>query len=59
MDLWFLDESGFAPTLPTGWTWARVGARAVIGINASVGRKAVVEPEEEVEASRYVSREGG
>lgn len=27
-DLWFLDESGFAPTLPTGYTWARVGARA-------------------------------
>src|ERR687894_3279727 len=38
---------------------ARVGARAVIGINASVGRKAVVESEVEVEASRYVAREGG
>ena len=38
---------------------ARVGARAVLGINASIGRKAVVGSEEEVEASRYVAREGG
>ena len=29
-DLWFLDESGFAPTLPTGYTWARAGARALV-----------------------------
>jgi len=28
--LYFLDESGFAPTLPTGYTWARVGVRAVV-----------------------------
>ena len=27
-DLWYLDGSGFAPTLPTGYTWARRGTRA-------------------------------
>jgi len=26
IDLYFLDQAGFAPTLPTGYTWARVGA---------------------------------
>jgi hypothetical protein len=31
----------------------------VLGINASIGRKAVVGPEVEVEASRHVAREGG
>jgi DDE superfamily endonuclease len=30
-DLVFLDESGFAPTMPTGYTWARTGERAVVG----------------------------
>ncbi len=29
-DLWYLDESGFAPTLPTGYTWARIGTRALV-----------------------------
>ncbi|WP_254708364.1 NucA/NucB deoxyribonuclease domain-containing protein [Streptomyces lunaelactis] len=29
-DLIFLDESGFAPTTPTGYTWSRVGQRAVV-----------------------------
>ena len=29
VDLWYLDESGFAPTLPTGYTWARTG-RALV-----------------------------
>ncbi|WP_306321581.1 MULTISPECIES: transposase [unclassified Streptomyces] len=29
-DLIFLDESGFAPTMPTGYTWSRVGQRAVV-----------------------------
>ncbi len=29
-DLVFLDESGFAPTMPTGYTWSRVGQRAVV-----------------------------
>ena len=27
IDLYFLDQAGFAPTLPTGYTWARVGVR--------------------------------
>src|SRR3712207_8159236 len=26
-DLYYLDESGFAPTLPTSYTWAREGTR--------------------------------
>ncbi|MFJ8028865.1 IS630 family transposase [Streptomyces sp. NPDC096311] len=29
-DLIFLDESGFAPTMPTGYTWSRTGQRAVV-----------------------------
>ncbi|MFD7017385.1 transposase [Streptomyces sp. NPDC059928] len=29
-DLIFLDESGFAPTVPTGYTWSRIGQRAVV-----------------------------
>jgi hypothetical protein len=29
-DLIFLDESGFAPTMPTGYTWSRVGQRALV-----------------------------
>ncbi|MFB6776191.1 IS630 family transposase [Streptomyces sp. NPDC056352] len=29
-DLYFLDESGFAPTMPTGYTWSRAGHRAVV-----------------------------
>ncbi|MFJ4876975.1 transposase [Streptomyces sp. NPDC088745] len=29
-DLIFLDESGFAPTMPTGYTWSRIGQRAVV-----------------------------
>ncbi|QRX89465.1 MULTISPECIES: transposase [Streptomyces] len=29
-DLYYLDESGFSPTLPTGFTWARTGVRAVV-----------------------------
>ncbi|WP_432034082.1 hypothetical protein [Streptomyces antibioticus] len=29
-DLIFLDECGFAPTLPTGYTWSRIGQRAVV-----------------------------
>jgi sugar O-acyltransferase (sialic acid O-acetyltransferase NeuD family) len=37
---------------------ARVGARTVLGPNASVGRKAQVAPDAEVEALRYVGREG-
>lgn len=29
-DLIFLDESGFAPTMPTGYTYSRIGQRAVV-----------------------------
>lgn len=29
-DLIFLDESGFAPTMPTGYTWSRIGQRVVV-----------------------------
>jgi transposase len=28
--VYFLDESGFAPTMPTGYTWSRAGGRAVV-----------------------------
>jgi transposase len=30
IDLCYLDEAGFAPTLPTGCTWARSGTRALV-----------------------------
>lgn len=29
-DLYYLDECGFSPTLPTGYTWARTGTRVVV-----------------------------
>jgi DDE superfamily endonuclease len=38
-DLWYLDESGFAPTLPTGYTWARRGARALVWDEPPQGRR--------------------
>ena len=39
IDLFFLDESGFAPTLPTGYTWARRGCRVVVPYEAPQGRR--------------------
>ncbi len=39
IDLWFLDESGFAPTLPTGYGWGRRGARLVVPYEAPQGRR--------------------
>jgi hypothetical protein len=39
IDLAFLDESGFAPTLPTGDTWARRGVRAVVRDEPPKGRR--------------------
>lgn len=39
MDLWYLDERGFAPTLPTGDTWARAGARALVWDEPPQGRR--------------------
>jgi hypothetical protein len=39
IDLYFLDECGFAPTLPTTYTWARVGTRVVVPYVAPQGRR--------------------
>jgi DDE superfamily endonuclease len=38
-DLWYLDESGFAPTLPTAYTWARTGPRALVWDEPPQGRR--------------------
>jgi hypothetical protein len=38
-ELWYLDESGFAPTLPTGYTWARMGTRALVWDEPPQGRR--------------------
>jgi transposase len=38
-DLYFLDESGFAPTMPTGYTWSRTGHRAVVPREDKKGRR--------------------
>jgi hypothetical protein len=37
LDLYFLDESGCAPTLPVSYTWARIGTRAVVPYVAPKG----------------------
>jgi hypothetical protein len=39
IDLWFLDQSGFAPTLPTGYTWSRRGHRLVVPYEAPQNRR--------------------
>ena len=39
IDLWFLDQSGFAPTLPTGYSWGRLGTRLVVPYEAPQGRR--------------------
>lgn len=39
IELVFLDESGFAPTLPTGYTWARKGVRALVRDEPPQGRR--------------------
>ena len=39
IDLWFLDQSGFAPTLPTGAGWGRLGTRLVVPDEAPQGRR--------------------
>jgi len=39
IDLWFLDQSGFAPTLPTGYSWGRLGTRLVVPFEAPQGRR--------------------
>jgi hypothetical protein len=38
-DLIFLDESGFAPTAPTGYTRARLGQRAVVPRQDTANRR--------------------
>ncbi len=38
-DLYYLDECGFAPTLPTSYTWARAGTRAIVPYEAPQGRR--------------------
>lgn len=39
LDLYFQDESGFAPTLPLGSTWAREGTRPLVPYEAPEGRR--------------------
>jgi DDE superfamily endonuclease len=39
MDLCHLDEAGFAPTLPTSYSWSRVGTRLTVPYEAPQGRR--------------------
>jgi len=39
IDLFFLDQSGFAPALPTGYSWGRLGTRLVVPYEAPQGRR--------------------
>lgn len=39
-DLVFLDESGFAPAVPTGYCWSRAGQRAAVPPEDTHGRRA-------------------
>jgi hypothetical protein len=39
IDLWYLDESGFAPTLPTSYAWARQRVRALVRDEPPQGRR--------------------
>lgn len=39
MDLCHLDEAGFAPTLPTSYSWSRVGQRLTVPYEAPQGRR--------------------
>jgi hypothetical protein len=38
-DLFYLDQCGFAPTLPTNYTWAREGVRPLLRYEAPQGRR--------------------
>jgi hypothetical protein len=38
-ELAYLDESGFAPTLPTGHTWAKQGVRPLVRHEYPIGRR--------------------
>src|SRR5918997_5248879 len=39
MDLCHLDEAGFAPTLPMGYSWFPVGPRLTVAYEAPQGRR--------------------
>lgn len=39
IDLCHLDEAGFAPTLPTSYSWALVGRRLTVPYEAPQGRR--------------------
>jgi hypothetical protein len=39
IDLAFLDQSGFSPTMPTGYTWTRIGERKIVSYEAPEGRR--------------------
>jgi putative transposase len=39
IELYHLDEAGFAPTLPVNYTWAREGMRAIVPYEAPEGRR--------------------
>ena len=39
IDLFFFDQSGFAPTLPTGYTWCRIGQRKLVRYEAPQRRR--------------------
>ena len=39
IDLFFLDQSGFCPTLPTGSGWGRLGRRLIVPYEAPQGRR--------------------
>jgi putative transposase len=39
IELHYLDEAGFAPTLAVGYTWAREGMRAIVPYEAAEGRR--------------------
>lgn len=39
IDLYYLDEAGFVPTLPVCYTWARVGVRPLVPHEASQRRR--------------------
>jgi hypothetical protein len=38
-DLYYLDQCGFAPTMPTGYTWAREGVRPLVRYEAPQRRR--------------------
>jgi hypothetical protein len=38
-DLFYLDQCGFAPTMPTSYTWAREGTRPLLRYEAPQGRR--------------------